>query len=162
MNGSQVTFRGLKKCNFIRTTQPIPRKWRSFRWEAKVVEGEDICSIGIGLASKLPVTGEGFPFYADKYAITFYMYDGCIRQGAVDKKHLKEKPSNGDVISCHLQYLEKDGCEWSICHFFRNGIRIGIYSVPVSEMYPLIWVAQGNKIVDTNLTGKDFTYTEGN
>lgn len=75
---------------------------------------------------------------------------------------LLENPSNGDVISFHLQYIKNDGVQYSVCHLFINGKQIGIYSQPVLEMYPLLWMAEGNKVIESNLTGENYSYSEGN
>ena len=58
--------------------------------------------------------------------------------------------------------MEKDGVQYSVCHLFINGNHIGIYSQPVFEMYPLMWMAEGNKVIETNLTGENYSYPEGN
>ena len=82
--------------------------------------------------------------------------------GNLDRTRLQEKLSNGDVISFHLQYTENDGVKYSLCHLFINGNQIGIYSQPVTEMYPLIWAGKGKKVIKTNLTGENYSYAEGN
>ena len=126
-----------------------------------IVEGEDF-RIGIGFASKLPVFGHGAPFLHDKNMIGIQLNVMTVIYGAGDQTKLHENPSNGDVLSFHLQYMEKDGFQYSVCHLFINGNHIGIYSQPVSEMYPLMWMAKGNKVIETNLTEENYSFTEGN
>ena len=147
-------------CAFIRTVHPIPRQSKSFRWEVKIVEGDDF-RIGIGFASKLPVFGHGFPLEHDKNMIGVDLCNMTIIYG-VNENELLDYPSNGDVISFHLQYMDNDGVQYSVCHLFINGKKIGIYSQPVFEMYPLMWMAKGNKVIETNLTGENYSYSEGN
>ena len=148
-------------CAFIRTLHPIPRQSKSFRWEVKIVEGDDF-RIGIGFASKLPVFGHGVPLYYDKNMIGIDLCSMTVIHGVDERTELQENPSNGDVLSFHLQYMENDGVQYSVCHLFVNGNQIGIYLQPVSEMYPLMWMAKGNKVIETNLTEENYSFTEGN
>ena len=148
-------------CAFIRTIHPIPRQSKSFRWEVKIIEGEDF-RIGIGLGSRLPVFGHGFPHKHDKHMIGVDLCNNEVTSGVFERTRLQKNFSNGDVISFHLQYMENDGVQYSVCHLFINGTQIGIYLQPVSEMYPLMWMAEGNKVIETNLTGENYSYTEGN
>ena len=146
----------------MRTSQPISRNLKSFRWEAKVIDGGNDFAIGIGFASKLPEIGKGLPQEMDCRMIGLVLDNGCLYRGINYEKILEENPRNGDVIGCHLQYVEKDGHQYSVCHFFRNGIQLGIYSILATELYPLIWAPNGTKVVETNLAGNSFTYSEGN
>ena len=160
IDGSEITFALRNECKFMRTSQPIPRSLKSFRWETKVIDGDNNFAIGIGFASELPELGNGFPQQIDSRMIGLNLHEGSLWRGMDMEKILTEKPRNGDVIGCHLQYVEKDGHDYSIVHFYRNGLQVGIYSNPRTEMYPMIW-AYGSKVLKTNLTGESFTYNEG-
>ena len=160
-DGSKIIFSVRNGCSFMRTSQPIPRSLKSFRWETKVIDGDNDFTIGIGFASGLPEVGKGFPQQIDSHMIGLDLYFGCLWRGMNKENIITEKPRNGDVIGCHLQYIEKDGHEYSICHFYRNGLQVGIFLIRTAEMYPIIW-GGGRKVVETNLTGKSFTYPEGN
>ena len=138
-------------------------------YEVSVIDGDNDFAIGIGFASKLPEIGKGFPQRMDCRMIGLVLHNGYaldtgfyIYRGINCEKILEENPRNGDVIGCHLQYVEKDGHRYSVCHFFRNGFQLGIYSIPATDLYPLIWAANGSKVVETNLAGNSFTYSEGN
>ena len=100
------------ECTFMRTSQPIPRSLKSFRWETKVTDGDNDFAIGIGFASELPEVGKGFPPQMDAHMTGLDLYDGSLWRGMNEENILTEKPRNGDVIGCHLQYIEKDGHEY--------------------------------------------------
>ena len=162
LDGSKLSFTNENECVFIRTLQDIPIEDEKFRFETRISDGGGEFAIGIGFTSKLPEIGSGFPQQIDSNTMGLCMNNGSLCHGnnyteAFDKNSC----SDGDVVTCHLQRVKGDDINYSVGQFFRNGVSVGIVSVPETKLYPCVWVASGDVVLETNLGDKRFVYKKG-
>ena len=135
---------------------------RKFRFETRISDGGGDFAIGIGFASTLPEIGTGLPQEMDSNTMGLCMNSGNLCHGKnYTKAFDKNSCSDGDVVTCHLQRGKVHDINYSVCQFFRNGVSVGIQSVPETKLYPCVWVASGNVVVETNLGDQEFVYNKG-
>ena len=159
--------------NLIRTSKPIPqRNWKSFYFEAKIVNGGSNDFIGIGITEKDPNTRtKCFPGWdtnrdrTHKYStlgIGYHGDDGGVfHNKSSEAMDYFETFTTGDVVGCLVQHSVTEDHENITVQFTKNGRKSSLPPVQMKNAvwYPTIAMASDGAVVDINFGEHPFLYT---